>query len=140
VGGGAGEPLEVVLEDGRTFADVLRRASGAVLAADANGDAAQELQGELETVSGRWTGLHDDLAALADAGDRDWAYWRSQAPQARTAELHGAPVWGGEHSRRLVANGPRAAGLTSATLSAAGDFSWAADRLGLGEEDAAPYA
>src|SRR5262249_33162346 len=60
--------------------------------------------------------------------------------QSRTAELHGAPVWVGEHTRRLVANGPRAAVLTSATLSAAGDFTWAADRLGLGEPYATPYA
>src|SRR5262249_53968142 len=90
------QPLEVVLEHARTFADVLRRAAGQLVAADAAGDAAQELQAELETVSARWTGLHDDLSALADAGDRDWAYWRSQSPQSRTAELHGAPVWVGE--------------------------------------------
>jgi len=83
--------------------------------------------------------VHDDLSAIADAGDRDWAYWRSQSVQSRVAELHGAPVWVGEHSRRLVASGPRAAVLTSATLSAGGDFGWAADRLGLGDEYGAPY-
>jgi Rad3-related DNA helicase len=142
------QPLEVVLEHARTFADVLRRAatgvqlaaSGGASGAEPRGESIQaELEAELETVSARWMGVHDDLSALADAGDRDWAYWRSQASQARVAELHGAPVWVGEHARRLVAQGPRAAVLTSATLSAAGDFTWAADRLGLGEAYAAPY-
>src|SRR5262249_34749476 len=36
--------------------------------------------------------------------------------------------------------GPRAAVFTSATLSAAGDFTWSASRLGLGDEFQAPYA
>jgi Rad3-related DNA helicase len=140
------QSLEVVLEHARTFADVLRRGSGALQVADGGGasgpasEASAELQAELDTVSARWQQLHDDLAALADAGDRDWAYWRSQGPQARIAELHGAPVWVGEHARRLVREGTRATVLTSATLSAAGDFRWAAERLGLGEEHGAPYA
>jgi Rad3-related DNA helicase len=142
------QPLEVVLEHARTYSDVLRRAalgvqlaaSGGTTGADLRGQSMQgELEAELETISARWMGVHDDLAAIADAGDRDWAYWRSQGTQARVAELHAAPVWVGEHSRRLVASGPRAAVLTSATLSAAGDFSWTADRLGLGEQYGAPY-
>lgn len=133
------QTLEVVLEHARTFSDVLRRGAGALQLGE-GGDASEELQAELETVSGRWQQLHDDLAMLADAGDRDWAYWRTQGPQARIAELHGAPVWVGEHARRLVREGPRAAVLTSATLSAAGDFAWAAERLGLGEDAGVPYA
>jgi Rad3-related DNA helicase len=137
------QPLEVVLEHARAFADVLRRAATGVQltqeGSDSRNEAGSELVAELETVSARWTGVHDDLSAIADAGDRDWAYWRSQGAQSRVAELHGAPVWVGEHSRRLVATGPRAAVLTSATLSAGGDFSWAADRLGLGDEYNAPY-
>jgi ATP-dependent DNA helicase DinG len=140
------QALEVVLEHARAFSDVLRRASGAVAMTDGGGaaggklsEASEALQAELDTVGARWQGLHDDLAALADAGDRNWAYWRSQGPQARIAELHGAPVWVGEHARRLVREGPRAAVLTSATLSAAGDFGWAAERLGLGEEQGAPF-
>ncbi|HEY6196465.1 MAG TPA: ATP-dependent DNA helicase [Candidatus Eisenbacteria bacterium] len=136
------QSLEVVLEHARAYSDVLRRTAGAVQVAEdgkAAGAAAEELQGELETVSARWQQLHDDLASLADAGDRDWAYWRSQGPQARIAELHGAPVWVGETARRLLRDGPRSAVLTSATLSAAGDFAWAAERLGLGEEQGVPY-
>ena len=133
------QSLEVVLEHARTFADVLRRAAFAVQGPE-QGPAAEELVAELETVSARWTRFHDELATLADAANRDWAYWRSQGPQARFAELHAAPVWVGEQARRLVREGPRAAVLTSATLSAAGDFAWVAGRLGLGEEPGAPFA
>jgi Rad3-related DNA helicase len=131
--------LEVVLEHARRHADVLARAAGSLLAIDARSEAAEELASELETVAARWTQLHDDLAWLADADQADWAFWRSQGPRARIADLHGAPVWVGAEARRLVRDGPRAAVLTSATLSAAGDFRWAAERLGLGEDQGVPY-
>lgn len=133
------DALEVVLEHARLHADVLRRAAAAFEAGEPRGDALDELLAELETVSLRWQQLHDDLAWLAGADDRDWAFWRSQGPRARSAELHGAPVWVGAQARRILGSGPRAAVLTSATLSAAGDFAWAAERLGLGEELGAPY-
>ncbi|HEV2104905.1 MAG TPA: helicase C-terminal domain-containing protein, partial [Candidatus Eisenbacteria bacterium] len=140
------DALEKVLEHCRVHADVLRRAAAAMglaaVAAGARGAGApaEELESELELVGARWQELHDDLAALADAGDRDWAYWRTQATGARTAELHGAPVWIGDHARRLLLSRVRAAVLTSATLSAAGEFAWAAERLGLGEAWGLPYA
>ena len=133
------QTLETVLEHARTYSEVLRRAASSMQVSEAKGDATDELQAELETVSARWQGLHDDLAVLADATNRDWAYWRSQGPRSNLAELHGAPVWVGDHARRLVREGPRAAVLTSATLSAAGDFTWAAERLGLGEQHGVPY-
>ena len=131
--------LEVVLEHTRRHADVLGRAAGSLLSLEPRGEAAEELAAELETVAARWQQLHDDLVWLADADDGDWAFWRSQGPRARIADLHGAPVWVGPAARRLVREGPRAAVLTSATLSAAGDFRWAAERLGLGEDQGAPY-
>lgn len=133
------QALEVVLEHARFYADVLRRAAGALQVSEAKGEAGEELQAELETIGARWSTLHDDLAMLADAGNKDWAYWRSQGPNAKVAELHGAPVWVGDHARRLLRDGPRAAVLTSATLSAAGDFEWTAERLGLGEGSGVPY-
>jgi Rad3-related DNA helicase len=62
---------------------------------------------------------------------------------AGTARAHRRPArcagLGGSRRAPLVCEGPRAAVLTSATLSAAGDFRWAAERLGLGEEHGAPY-
>jgi Rad3-related DNA helicase len=131
-------PLDVLLEHAVRYADVLRRTASSLAVMD-EGAVRDELQAECETVSQRWQDLHDDLAALADADARDWAFWRSQGPSARAAELHGAPVWVGEYARRLVREGPRAAVLTSATLSAAGDFEWAAERLGLGEDQGVPY-
>ncbi len=138
--GGDLQSLEVVLEHMRRHAVVLGRAAGLVQSAAAAGAASEELQGELENIANRWQRMGDDLALLVDADERDWAYWRSQGPRSRAAELHAAPVWVGEHARRLVRDGTRAAVLTSATLSAAGDFTWAAERLGLGEERGAPYA
>jgi Rad3-related DNA helicase len=131
--------LERVLEHARRHAEVTRRAAAAFAGSEPRGEAAEELAAEFETVSLRWQQLHDELAWLADAADRDWAFWRSQGPRARNAELHGAPVWVGPQARRVLL-APRAAVLTSATLSAAGEFSWAAERLGLGEESGAPYA
>jgi len=133
------QALEVVLEHARRHADVLGRAAGSLLSVEPRGEASEELAAELETVSARWQQLHDDLAWLADADDKDWAFWRSQGPRARIADLHGAPVWVGPTARRLVREGPRSAVLTSATLSAAGDFRWAAERLGLGEDQGVPY-
>lgn len=132
--------LDVVLEHARHYGEVLRRAASAIQIAEPRaGSAGEELQAELETIGARWQNLHDDLALLADADHRDWAYWRSQGPSAKGAELHGAPVWVGDHARRLLRGGARAAILTSATLSASGDFEWAAERLGLGEEAGVPY-
>jgi Rad3-related DNA helicase len=79
-----------------------------------------------------------DLADLADAGDRDWVYWRTATE--RSVGLHGAPISVGGHARRLVFDRARATVLTSATLSSGGDFGFVAGRLGLGEERGVPYA
>jgi ATP-dependent DNA helicase DinG len=152
--GGDLQALEVVLEHMRRHAIVIGRAASMVQSASGardgapdavpsrfgSGAAAEELQGELENIANRWQRLGDDLSLLVDADEKDWAYWRSLGPRSRAAELHAAPVWVGEHARRLVRDGTRAAVLTSATLSAAGDFTWTAERLGLGEERGVPYA
>lgn len=126
------QPLEVALEHTSVFADALLRASSAVLAAEA-GEAGGELASELELVAARWRHLGDDLTRLAGASDRTWVYWRTQGRDARQAELRGAPVWVGEHARRLVLARPRAVVLTSATLASDGDFEWLAERLGLSD-------
>ncbi|HUK63740.1 MAG TPA: helicase C-terminal domain-containing protein, partial [Dongiaceae bacterium] len=57
----------------------------------------------------------------------------------RGVELHGAPIEVGEHAHRLVLGRARAVVLTSATLSAGGDFRFVAERLGLGEQRGLPY-
>ena len=130
--------LEIALEHCRTFASVLRRASGACAAANA-GAAGEELGAELENVAARWDVLHSDLGHLTDASDPGWVYWRTLAPGAKGAELRGAPVSVGDFARTQLLSRARAVVLTSATLSSGGDFEWAAGRLGLGEESGLPY-
>jgi len=126
------QPLQVALEHASMFADVLLRASSSVMGAEA-GAVGEELAAELELVSARWRHLGDDLALLAGAEDRAWVYWRTQGRDAKQAELRGAPVWVGDHARRLVLARPRAVVLTSATLASDGDFGWLAERLGLAD-------
>lgn len=132
------QPLEVLLEHCTMFATTLRRASSAVASAEA-GEPGEALMSELELVSSRWEHLGGDLSEISQATDPDWVYWQSRSPGSKTAELRGAPVWVGDHARRMVLSRARASILTSATLSSAGDFDWAAERLGLGEQWGLPY-
>jgi DNA polymerase-3 subunit epsilon len=139
------EPLEVMLSHCSAFARGLHRLAEQV-GSSGGAAAAEELAAELDEVSGRFLGLGSDLGFLADAADRDWVYWRTAGAPAsgrsgggRGVELHGAPVTVGEHARRLVLGRARAAVLTSATLTSAGDFSFLAERLGLGEERGVPF-
>ncbi|MFN8587960.1 MAG: helicase C-terminal domain-containing protein [Candidatus Eisenbacteria bacterium] len=127
------QPLQVVLEHCDVFADAMRRASGAVLAAEA-GTPGEELAAELDLVAARWTQVRDDLLTLTEAVDPDWVYWKSQAPNAKVAELRGSPVMIGAFARQYLLARARTAVLTSATLSSAGDFAWAAERLGLAQD------
>ncbi|HKQ58117.1 MAG TPA: helicase C-terminal domain-containing protein, partial [Candidatus Eisenbacteria bacterium] len=101
------------------------------------GEIAEELRAELEQGAAQWTSLGRDLELLADAGDRDWVYWRTAG--GRGIELHGVPVSVGQHARRLVLGRAPATVLTSATLATDGDFTFTAARLGLGESNGMPY-
>ena len=139
------EPLEAMLSHCAAFAGGLHRLAEQVGEAGAQG-AAEELVAELEEVSGRFTGLGRDLETLAEASDPAWVYWRTAGATlpgrtggGRGVELHGAPVSVGDHARRLVLERARAAVLTSATLSSGGDFSFLAERLGLGASSGVPY-
>jgi Rad3-related DNA helicase len=137
------DPLEAVLAHCTAFARGLHRLAGPLGAAGATATS-EELAAELEEVSGRFTGLGGDLGFLAEASDRGWVYWRTAGAPGRPGggrgvELHGTPVTVGDHARRLVLERARAAVLTSATLTSAGDFSFLADRLGLGEDHGVPY-
>ncbi len=130
------DELDVALEHCLVYATTLRRAAGHVIAAEA-GRAGEDLAAELEMVSARWDRLAADLGDLCDAHDPDWVYWRTQSPGARAAELRGAPVSVGAYARSALLSKARTAVLTSATLSADGDFAWSAERLGLGDESGA---
>jgi Rad3-related DNA helicase len=129
-------PLERVLDHCAQFARALHRVADS-LEGMRSSPVAEELASEFEQVSARWAGLGSDLERLGDASERGWVYWRTAG--GRGVELHGAPVTVGEHARRLVLTRGRAAVLTSATLSAGGDFTFLAERLGLGEQWGVPY-
>ncbi len=131
------DPLEAVLGHCTEFARTLHRLADGLEANGAGSASALELAAELEQMAGAFAALGLDLDQLTDAHDREWVYWRTAG--TRGVELHGAPVSVGEHARRLVLGRARAVVLTSATLSADGDFAFLAGRLGLGEEWGMPY-
>jgi len=135
-------PLEALLGECTAFASgLMRLASAAGSLVQQRGTSGreleEELQAEMEQGAAQWTALAADIEHLAEAADRDWVYWRTAG--GRGIELHGTPVSVGGHARRLVLGRARAAVLTSATLAADGDFTFTAERLGLGEEHGVPY-
>ena len=136
------DPLEQVLSECGGFAHALATLGAQVAEGGSRGGmgAAEDLAAELERAAAVWRGLGEDVVALAEAADRDWVYWRTGAPPARPSagrgiELHGAPVWVGGEARRRVLDRARASVLTSATLSAGGDFRFVAERLGLAGDE-----
>jgi len=130
------EPLEAVLVHARALARTLESLASATTATEP-GSASEDLAAELEQLAGRWNALAEDLEILGDPSRPDWVYWRTAGRGG--VELHGAPIEAGPHARRLVFERCRAAVLTSATLSAGGDLSFVAGRLGLGERWGVPY-
>ncbi len=129
------QPLQGMLEHCASFSrTLLRFAEGFE---GERSSAALELSAELEQLGVTWRELGNDLDQVAQAVSPDWVYWRTTS--GRGVELHGAPVSVGDHARRLILGRARTAVLTSATLSAAGDFTFVAERLGLGEEWQLPY-
>jgi Rad3-related DNA helicase len=129
------DALEAVLTGGATLARGI--ASLAAPLAAAREAVAQELSAECEQLGGRLGGLVLDLERLTDAGDSEWVFWRNAGQ--RGVELRGAPISVGAHARERVLGRARAAILTSATLSAAGNFGFLAARLGLGQDHGVPY-
>ena len=133
--GGTLEPLEATLQHCSEFARGVHRLGELVSLPDST--RANELAAECDQVSGRFAALGAELDELTAATRPEWVYWRTSG--GRGIELHGAPLTAGEHARRLVLSRSRTTVLTSATLSAAGDFGFLAGRLGLGDAWGAPY-
>jgi Rad3-related DNA helicase len=140
------EPLEALLSGCESFARSLGMLASRVADVAVRGDSGasvsvEDLAAELERGAAVWRTLGGDLEHLAEAAERDWVYWRTGRQPGTTAapgggsgrgvELHGSPVSVGRHARRLVVDRARATVLTSATLSAGGDFRFVAERLGL---------
>ena len=133
--GGSLGTLEAVLAHCTEFARELHRLAEETARSSRTG--AEELSAECDQLAARFAALGVELEDLAEAATPDWVYWQSAG--GRGIELHGAPLAAGEHARRLVFGRFRAAVLTSATLSASGQFEFLAGRLGLGESRGAPY-
>jgi ATP-dependent DNA helicase DinG len=77
--------------------------------------------------------LRDDLATIAEQRQRTHVYWGEARPTGTT--LSASPIEVSELVRRhILASGPTPI-FTSATLAAAGDFSYQRKRLGLDEAD-----
>ncbi len=132
------ETLHVHCEElARTLRTLAAHTSGALGRGDAQASV-EALVADLEHAAATWEVLDRDLLALAEASGKGWVHWRT-ASAGRGAELHGAPIEAGDHAHRLVIGRARAVVLTSATLSAGGDFRFVADRLGLGETRGVPY-
>jgi Rad3-related DNA helicase len=132
------QPLETVLEHCSTFSNALPRLAAPLESA---GEAGAELAAEALQVAARFALLGADLESLVEASDRDWVYWRTRerAAGGGLVELKGSPVSAAFHARRLVLGRARSVVLTSATLRGGSDFTFVADRLGLGEEAGLPY-
>lgn len=128
------EPLESALAHCAAFARALQRLADGLSDAGPQG---AELAAESLQLAARWTLLGADLERVTDARDREWVYWR--AAGARGVELRGSPISAAPHARRLVLDRARTTLLTSATLSAGGDFAFVAERLGLGEARGREY-
>ena len=129
------DELETVLGAGAAIARALG-SLGAELGAERE-PSATDLGAECEAVGAKLAGLTIELDRLTEARDPDWVFWRTAG--TRGVELRGSPVSVGAHARDRVLARARSAILTSATLSAGGDFGFLAERLGLGAEHGAPY-
>jgi ATP-dependent DNA helicase DinG len=77
--------------------------------------------------------LRDDLAAIAEQRQRSHVYWGET--RATGTMLSASPIEVGELVRRHIVKAGPTPIFTSATLTAAGDFSYQRARLGLDEPD-----
>jgi Rad3-related DNA helicase len=129
--------LERVLQHAQAYARDLAALAREVEGRGSGPRGVEELVAELEQRAASWAALGREAGGLGMADDPDWVYWRSA--RRRGVELRGSPVTVGEVASRSLFGRPRAVVLTSATLSADGDFGFTAARLGLGEERSLPY-
>ena len=80
-------------------------------------------------VARRARGLRDDLASIAEQREPTRVYWGEARPGATV--LTASPIHVGDLVRRFVLDGAPTPILTSATLTAADDFAFTRERLGL---------
>jgi DNA polymerase-3 subunit epsilon/ATP-dependent DNA helicase DinG len=100
-----GELMEVLLEEG------------------------QDLFNQLSSLYRRLSELHDQLNAFVFEPQADRIYWVEIQPDGRRLSLHAAPLQIGSLMERYLWHEKTSVILTSATLTAAGEFDYLRDRL-----------
>jgi ATP-dependent DNA helicase DinG len=100
---------------------------------DEEPDADAGARASLTALARRARAMRDDLATIAEQRQRSHVYWGEARPGGLV--LSASPIEVGELMRRhIVTAGPTPI-FTSATLAAAGDFTYQRARLGLDEAD-----
>jgi ATP-dependent DNA helicase DinG len=117
--------LDTALED-------LARALESEIDPDAPADDGDTRAQVVALVARRARGLRDDLASIAEQREPSRVYWGEARPGATV--LTASPIHVGDLVRRFVLDGAPTPVLTSATLTAADDFAFTRDRLGLAAE------
>ena len=100
---------------------------------DAEADDDAGARASLTGLARRARALRDDLAAIAEQRQRNHVYWGEVRPSGTV--LTASPIDVADLMRRhIITAGPTPI-FTSATLAAAGDFSYTRSRLGLDDAD-----
>jgi ATP-dependent DNA helicase DinG len=89
----------------------------------------EELTSSLSNLFRRMTEFHENLNALVFSPAQDRIYWAEVHPNYRRLSLHAAPLHIGPLMEKYLWHSKASVILTSATLTAAGDFDYLRNRL-----------
>jgi ATP-dependent DNA helicase DinG len=92
-------------------------------------DDGQDLFGQLSTIYRRFSEVYEHLHALVFEPDADRVYWAEVQSDGRRLSLHAAPLHIGPLMERYLWHEKSSVILTSATLTAAGEFDYLRSRL-----------
>jgi DNA polymerase-3 subunit epsilon/ATP-dependent DNA helicase DinG len=89
----------------------------------------QDLFGQLSTIYRRFSEVYEHLHALVFEPDQERVYWAEVQSDGRRLSLHAAPLHIGPLMQRFLWHEKSSVILTSATLTAAGEFDYLRSRL-----------
>jgi DNA polymerase-3 subunit epsilon/ATP-dependent DNA helicase DinG len=92
-------------------------------------DEGQDLFGQLSTIYRRLSEVHDHLNGLVFEPEAERVYWAEVQSDGRRLSLHAAPLHIGPLMERYLWHEKSSVILTSATLTAAGEFDYLRSRL-----------
>ena len=95
----------------------------------------QELYSSLSNLYRRLGELNDQLNALVFEPNAEMIYWVEQQPNGQQMALHAAPLHVGSLMQRYLWNEKSSVIVTSATLTAAGEFDYLRGRLSAQDAD-----